>query len=110
MPRPRLVRPALPSPALLAAAGLWLGAGQAQASLFCLIPKTPDGFVALRSEPRAQSHPVLRMRPGDEVQIIGDTGGSWTKVWHWRGETRLSKGPGGFATGYVARRFLDECG
>lgn len=97
-------------PALLVLSALLLHPGDASASLFCLVPETADGFVALRAAPGAQSRLILRMRAGDEVQIIEGGRGGWSKVRHWAGDTRLAKGYEGFSEGHVARRFLRDCG
>ena len=97
-------------PTLFALFGLILLGDAAKASLFCLIPETADGFVALRAAPGAQSRLVLRMKAGDEVQIVEGGGGGWSKVRHWPGEARLAKGYDGFTEGHVARRFLRDCG
>lgn len=97
-------------PVLFALFGILLHVGDARASLFCLIPETADGFVALRAAPGAQSRLILRMKAGDEVQIVEGGRGDWNKVRHWPGDTRLAKGYGGFTEGHVARRFLRDCG
>ncbi|MGE7469960.1 SH3 domain-containing protein [Bosea sp. NPDC003192] len=97
-------------PALFALFGLLLHGGEAQASLFCLVPETGDGFVALRAAPSAQGRLILRMRAGDEVQIVEGGRGGWSKVRHWPGDARLAKGYDRFTEGHVARRFLKECG
>lgn len=67
-------------PALLAALGLGLCRGEALASSFCLIPKTPDGFVALRAGPRSDARLILKMKPEDEVQIVASRHGSWEQA------------------------------
>lgn len=95
---------------LLAAFILSLDAGGAEASLFCLIPRTADGFVALRAAPGAEGRLLLRMRANDEVQIVEGGRGGWERVRHWPGESRLGKGYDGFTEGYVARRLLKDCG
>jgi len=97
-------------PVLFALFGLLLDVGDARASLFCLVPETGDGFVALRAAPSAQSRLILRMRAGDEVQIVDGGRGGWSKVRHWPGDARLAKGYDRFTEGHVARRFLKECG
>lgn len=95
---------------LLALLGLPLTAGDGRASLFCLVPPTADGFVALRAAPNGQSRLILKMKAGDEVQIIEGGRGGWERVRHWRGDARLAKGYDGFTEGHVARRLLKECG
>lgn len=97
-------------PALLTLLSLLLHGGDARASLFCLVPETADGFVALRAAPGAQSRLILRMKPGDEVQIVEGGRSGWSKVRHWPGDARLAKGYGNFTEGHVARRFLRDCG
>lgn len=100
-----MIRTALP--ALL---GLLLFGGDARASLFCIVPETGDGFVALRAAPGAKSPLIRRMKAGDEVQIVEGGRGGWSKVRYWPGDTRLAKGYDGFTEGYAARRFLRDCG
>jgi hypothetical protein len=95
---------------LLALLGLLLHGGDASASLFCVLPATTDGFVALRAAPSVQGRLILRMKAGDEVQIIDGRRGGWSKVRHWPGDTRLAKGYDGFTEGHAARRFLKDCG
>lgn len=97
-------------PVLLALFGLVLNASDGRASLFCLVPRTADGFVALRAAPDGRSRLILKMKAGDEVQIVEGGRGTWERVRHWRGDTRLTKGYDGFREGHVARRFLKDCG
>lgn len=97
-------------PTLFALFGLILHGGDANATLFCLIPETGDGFVALRAAPSTQGRLILRMEAGDEVQIVEGGRGSWSKVRHWPGDARLAKGYAGFTEGHAARRFLRDCG
>lgn len=97
-------------PTLFALFGLILHGDAAKASLFCLIPETADGFVALRAAPGSQSRLVLGMKAGDEVQIVESGRGSWSKVRYWPGDARLTKGYEGFTEGHVSRRFLRDCG
>ncbi|CAN7635421.1 SH3 domain-containing protein [Bosea sp. LjRoot90] len=97
-------------PALLALLGLLVHGGDARASLFCVVPETADGFVALRAAPSAQGRLILRMRAGDEVQIVEGGRGGWSKVRHWPGDARLANGYTGFTEGHAARRFLRDCG
>lgn len=87
-----------------------LAAAPAAAAEFCRIPRTPDGFVALRAAPSASAKLLVRMRRDDEVQIVGDPQGAWQQVFHWPGDSRLEKGYETHRTGYVARRFLRDCG
>src|SRR3712207_1924753 len=66
-------------------------AAPAQASLFCEVKATRDGFVALRDGPGAHARLLQRMRPGDEVMMGQGRKGAWVEVTYWRG--------GRFATG-----------
>lgn len=97
-------------PALLALLGLLLPSGVAQASVFCLVPDTADGFVALRAAPGPQGRMIVRMKAGDEVQILEGGRRGWVRVRHWPGDARLARGYGSFTEGHVARRFLTDCG
>jgi hypothetical protein len=84
----------------------------ARASLFCEIPKTPDGFVALRAAPDAKSRIVVRMRAGDEVQLLEGKQDGWLEVLHWRGDSRLDpdKNAADTRRGWAHRRYIKECG
>lgn len=70
---------------LLSLALALFGTLPAQASLFCEIKPTRDGFVALRDGPGPTARLVGRMRPGDEVMLGQGRQGAWTEVVHWRG-------------------------
>ncbi len=96
---------------MLAAIGFCLAAAPAEATVFCQIKQTGDGFVALRSAPSATARLVARMKPGDEVLTVGDPSGAWQEVQWWRGEERLSPiGRPARATGWVNRRLIEDCG
>ncbi len=96
---------------MLAALGFCLAAAPAEATVFCQIKQTSDGFVALRSGPSPTARLVARMKPGDEVQTVGHSGGAWQEVQWWRGDERLSPiGRPARATGWVNRRLIDDCG
>jgi len=54
----------------------------AQATLFCEVLKTKDGFVALRDKPSTKSKVLRRLTVGEDVQIDStrkETGG-WAPV------------------------------
>ena len=72
------------------------GAGPAQASLFCELKPTKDGFVALRAAPSPAARMIQRMRPGDEIMMGQGRKGAWIEVSYWRGG-RFARGgsPGG---------------
>lgn len=58
---------------LKAAFGAFLGAtviaSPAQATLFCDVKKTKDGFVAVREKPDAKSKVVYKVPFGEDVQL-----------------------------------------
>lgn len=89
------------------ASALVLMAGAAQASVFCEVKKTPDGFVALRAGPQASAKLLRRIPFGDDVQI-DDTRAvrkGWQPVIYWGPERKLK------IEGWVRARLLSqECG
>ena len=52
----------------------------ANATEFCEIAKTRDGFVALRAGASPSAALIARMRPGGEAQLVGDPRGDWQEV------------------------------
>ena len=83
----------------------------ARASEFCDVPKTRDGFVALRAGPGAQFPIVARMRFGDEMLPTPIEKGDWVETRHWRGKSRFVKGFGASRNGWMHKRFIPEmCG
>ena len=96
---------------VLAAASLFLATAPAEATLFCQIKESRDGFVALRSGPSPTAKLLARMKVGDEVKTVGDPAGAWQEVQWWRGDERLSPpGRKPRASGWVNRRLIDDCG
>lgn len=99
-------------PAIALALMTMLLAAPAHATAFCNVPRTSDGFVALRAGPSADARLIARMRVGDEVMIGLERSGRWQQVTYWRGQTR--HGDGGFALGrqgWMHQRFVgEECG
>ncbi len=84
----------------------------AEATSFCNLRKTSDGFVALRAGPSADSRMVGRMRSTDEVMLGEGEQGQWIEVTWWRGNDRLTKGfEKSAGKGWVNRRLVsEECG
>lgn len=72
----------------------WLGAaiigitmcaaGEASATIFCELKKTPDGFIALRAGPSADARLIGRMAPGDHLQVHSEEKGQWTRATWWK--------------------------
>ena len=94
-----------------ACAALAAGTGQANATSFCPVKETADGFVALRAGPSPSARLVARMKAGDVVKLVGYPKGSWQEVVWWRADERLNSGaskPRG--AGWVNRNLIDECG
>jgi hypothetical protein len=82
-----------------------------QATEFCLIAKTQDGFAALRAAPQVDGRRLAQMKTGEEVQLAQGVKGRWRQVIYWRGDDRLTKGYGArTATGWVDGRLLEDCG
>jgi hypothetical protein len=84
----------------------------AQATVFCTVLPTVDGFVALRTGPSAKARLVARMKADDEVMLgLGQRNG-WMEVTWWRGDDRGAKGFGASSsTGWVKRSLISsECG
>ncbi len=93
------------------AATLTCGALPSQASEFCLIRKTADGFGALRAAPSLDAKRLARMKTGEEVQLLQGRKGHWREVIYWRGDDRLAKGYDAHsAKGWVDGRLLTDCG
>jgi hypothetical protein len=87
------------------------GPAPAYAALFCTIPATPDGFVALRAAPDANAPITARMRADDEVQLLEGSKGPWLEVLHWRGDERLTESTRkNYRRGWAHRRYLRDCG
>lgn len=94
----------------------------ADATLYCVLKKTPDGFVALRAGPSPSARIVLKMHPGDTVLIQNAPGAAvnpqWDQVLHWRKEVyeklrKLGQEDSSLGTrGWVNKRFYleDSCG
>ncbi len=100
--------------ALLGAMTLAVNTG-AQATEFCEIPKTRDGFVALRSGPATTNAIVARMREGDEVMADAQAAprNGWVRVLWWKGGRFRPEGyafdkPSG--KGWMSRSFMRDCG
>lgn len=92
-------------------------AGPADATVYCDIRKTRVGFVALRTEPKAQAWLVARMHVGDEVQEHTEVErqGDWVFVTWWKGGRFKVQRTGGYdppnGKGWVLHRFIaDNCG
>ena len=105
-----LVVPTLLAPALIVF-GL-ATAAPAGATIFCMVQKSKDGFVALRKGP-GTTHPVVaRMKEGDEVQAIDDADkNGWMPVQHWWGfERHDDKTRPNYRKGFAHKRYIGECG
>lgn len=88
-----------------------LAVAPAQATEFCEIVKTRDGFVALRAAPNPGARLLARMRPQDEVQLSGAPRGQWQRVIFWKDGDRLGKGYDKHtAIGWVNRALIKDCG
>lgn len=94
----------------LACVAILLCAANAHAATQCKIVRTADGFVALRAGPSAGSRMIVRMRPGDEIEIQNTRFDPWFDVRRWRGlipYDKSSRYP--ISRGYVHKRFLRDC-
>lgn len=89
-----------------------LGILPASATSFCIIKKTSDGFVALRSGPGANTRLVAKMKPNDEVMIGLKERGNWMEVTWWRGDDRHIKGfNASSGKGWMHKKLVEEeCG
>ena len=82
-----------------------------QASEFCLIRKTADGFAALRAAPSLDVKRLARMKTGEEVQLVQGRKRRWREVIYLRGDDRLAKGYDAHsAKGWLDGRLLADCG
>jgi hypothetical protein len=52
----------------------------AQATAFCEIVKTRDGFVALRDRPSTSGRLIARLREGAEIQLKDGEKNGWSEV------------------------------
>ena len=96
---------------LIATLAAVLGAAPAQATAFCEVLASPDGFVALRAAPDAQARVIARMHAGDEVRALDGNKPPWMEVYFWRGHDRLTHPERGYvAHGWVHSRYVGECG
>lgn len=106
-----MVRKFVPAHAILFTTLALLSPAPAQATEFCEIAKTRDGFVALRAAPNPGARLLARMRPDDEVQLSGAPQGQWQKVIFWKEGDRLKRGYDKHtATGWVNRALIRDCG
>ncbi len=98
------------------ALGAVLVAAPAEASLFCEIKPTRDGFVALRAGATPEARLVQRMKPADEVLLGQGKRGAWVEVTYWRGGRLVEGGPpegkAPTATGWMHSALIarDSCG
>ncbi|MCU0819841.1 MAG: SH3 domain-containing protein [Beijerinckiaceae bacterium] len=79
----------------------------AQATAFCPVRQTADGFVALRAAPDAEARVLRRIPAGEDVQIDTTRRArvGWQPVIYW-GPARQQK-----LSGWVRARLLEqECG
>lgn len=87
--------------------GLVAGATSAEATAFCEVRKTSDGFVALRDAPNANGKRLWRLKPGEMVQIDRtrpDKKG-WVAVIYRSEDQKIQH------SGWVADRLIEkECG
>ena len=74
---------------------------------YCVrVRNTPDGFIALREGPGAQSRVKARLKPGELLITDAESTGPWTFV-----NSVLSRDRGktnNFTQGWVARKFTES--
>lgn len=94
-------------PAGLGFAAMLAAASSASATAFCEVKPTPDGFVALRAEPKAGSRLLVQVRGGDDVQIDSTrkARAGWMPV-IYRGPAREGNVVGWMRASLIAR----DCG
>ncbi len=81
----------------------------AHATISCEVLKTPDGFVALRSGPSAATKLLLKLKPGEMVQVGSGKKGQWEKVIYYLKMKKESDAKP--LSGWIKTRFLsDVCG
>ncbi len=91
-------------------------AAEANATIFCELKRTRDGFIAMRAGPSPTARMIGRMRPGDHLQVMSEEKGSWTRASWWK----KSAYPNGVlvgrdkpsATGWMNAKLIepDSCG
>lgn len=86
--------------------------GPANATSFCQVRQTNDGFVALRDGPDAGARLLVRMKPGEEVMLGQERRGVWRRVTWWpEGVRTTDQGFNrGGRVGWVHGRLIDDCG
>lgn len=96
----------------LALASLLAFASPADATVFCPILKSRDGFVALRSGPGMRYPVIARMQEDDEVLAVTDADKhGWMRVHHWWGQERHDERTRSkYRKGFVHKRHVGECG
>ena len=93
--------------ALIAAAAV----APAQATLYCQVVKTGDGFAALRAAPEPSARQVARMKTGAEVFLVQEKRNGWEKVRFWPANDRITKGTTARTmTGWVHGKLIEDCG
>jgi uncharacterized protein YraI len=78
-----------------------------QATAFCEVRQTSDGFVAMRAGPAASARLVRRLKAGEQVQIDRSVAmrGQWVRVLY-TGRDKAAMQPG-----WVNSRLIsDQCG
>jgi uncharacterized protein YgiM (DUF1202 family) len=84
-------------------------AAPAQATIFCKVLKTPDGFLALRVGPSTASKQLLKLKSGEHVQVDFAKKGTWEKVIYYRRGKDPAKATQ--VNGWVKSKYLsDVCG
>ena len=84
----------------------------------CTVKPTPDGFVALRSGPAAESRMITRITPGQMVVIerkgyVAVKSGNWFRVSHHPGTVFPNPGDPEYKNvqkGWVNSRLIEDCG
>jgi hypothetical protein len=95
--------------ALLLASTVVLHAGPADATTYCYVRQTSDGFVALRAGPDPGSRLLARMRPGEEVLLDAGRNGTWQQVYLMRRTGRDDGYFGPSPGGWVHSGLIHRC-
>jgi uncharacterized protein YgiM (DUF1202 family) len=87
-----------------------LAVSPAQATFFCEVLKTPDGFAALREGPSVKSRLLRKIKTGEQVQVGLGRKGNWDAVIYYLRKTG-NPADAKPIKGWINSRLLsDECG
>ena len=78
--------------AAIAALVLSAAANGANATIFCELKATSDGFVALRAGPSKNARVIGKMKAEDHLQSLMEEKGKWARIEHFHQECYVEAG------------------